>query len=777
MKFTHYLTIAILFIQYSFFAQNCSYTISGIVKNASNKSPIVGASVFIKETGKGAISNQDGFYEIKNICEGNYHIIVRHIGCEDKEKSVIVTSNLKVDVEMPHLVNMLDGVHLLNKHPKKSTQSTQVVKLKNIQKNTNKNLANQLENLTGVSTVKNGNSIAKPVVHGLYGSRVMLLNNGVVQSGQQWGNDHAPEIDPLMAGTIQVTKGVGALEYQGSSLGAVINVIPKDIQKDPHLHGNLLYFTETNGNGHNVNVSLEQNNQQIAWRVTGTLKKYGDRKTSDYYLNNTGFTEANLAIQLEKNVSDTWTSKVYASTFNTTLGVLRGSHVTLSSESENGELSEYAKSVLYAEQPQYTEANFSYGIDAPKQEVHHHLLKWENEVKISADELYAFNYAGQIDQREEYDIRRSGRTDTPALGLLQQTHFLEATHQKEYKNKLEIKKGIQYTFTDNTNDSETGILPLIPDYLSHQIGGFALFDLDRDKWKFEFGGRYNFTYQNVAYINKVNKDIEKYDNYFQNYSLATGVDYHATQNLFWSFNLGLTSRNPDINELYSYGLHQGVSGFEIGNPNFKKETGLKATLGLEGNIDFKWFFESLVYAQYIDNYIYLQPSNEFITNIRGTFPVFEYQQDNARILGVDFGTNYLFTDEFKVGAKYSFIRGDNLSESTPLVYMPTNNALLNAEFKGFKDGFFRNSVLEVQYKYVFKQNHLLESQDILTPPDAYQLVNINLTSEFYISKTKVNSYVKVDNAFNVTYRDYLNRLRYFSDDLGRSIVLGIKVNF
>ena len=47
--------------------------------------------------------------------------------------------------------------------------------------------------------LRNGSGISKPVIHGLFGNRVTILNNGITQSGQQWGNDHAPEIDPFVA--------------------------------------------------------------------------------------------------------------------------------------------------------------------------------------------------------------------------------------------------------------------------------------------------------------------------------------------------------------------------------------------------------------------------------------------------------------------------------------------------------------------------------------------------------------------------------------------------
>lgn len=767
-----------LFIQHSNFAQKCTHSISGQITDDSTQSPLAGATIILKETSETTITNQKGYFELDHICPGNYHVIISHIGCEDKEEAILVNGNEQLNVNMPHLVNMLDGVQLVQKTHKATIQSVQVIKQQSIQKNANKNLANQLENLIGVTTLKNGNSIAKPVVHGMFGSRVMVLNNHIVQSGQQWGNDHAPEIDPLMAGSIEVVKGVAAMEYQGSGLGAVVNVLPKKIKDDSHVHGSFLYLGESNGLGNNANFSLQQKNKSLGWEITGSLKKYGDAETPNYYLNNTGFTETNIALQLEKFFSKSWKSTLYASSFNTVLGILRGSHVTLSTDSEDGELSDYALYILNAEQPLYTEENFSYGLDAPKQEVHHHILKWENSIQIDDDEKYQFTYAGQIDKREEYDIRRAGRSDVPALGLFQQTHFLEAKHQKLYQNNIETKKGIQYTFTDNTNDADTGILPLIPDYLSHQLGGFFLIDKEIDDWMFELGARYNFMYQSVAYIKRnTNNDIENYSNYFHNYSLAGGANYYTNKRYEWSVNVGVTSRNPDVNELYAYGLHQGVSGFERGDPNLEKETGVKTTLGLKGHIDDKWFFESLIYGHYVKNYIYLQSQNEYITTIRGTFPLFDYKQNNASIIGFDFGTNYLFSDELSMGAKYSFLRGENLSENVPLVYMPANNALITMNYKVDGDGFFKDTSLGLEYKYVWKQNHLLAWQDIKQTPNAYELLNLNFEKQLYIYHTNVKLYGGIDNVFNVTYRDYLNRMRYFADDLGRSFTLGFRVKF
>ena len=103
-----------------------------------------------------------------------------------------------------------------------------------IEDNSHKPLAELLDSEAGVSTLRNGAGIGKPIVHGLFGNRLTILNNGVAQSGQQWGNDHSPEIDPLSADKVTILKGAGAIEHQGGNLGAVILVQPLRIPKDPH---------------------------------------------------------------------------------------------------------------------------------------------------------------------------------------------------------------------------------------------------------------------------------------------------------------------------------------------------------------------------------------------------------------------------------------------------------------------------------------------------------------------------------------------------------------
>lgn len=775
----------LLFFSTNAFSQNCTISITGFIIDENTNQPLEFVNVYIQETLKGTASNEKGYFELQNVCKGKQHIIFSHVSGENHSIFFDVEKDTTLYVEIHALNTVLESVVISDK-TNNSTQNTQTLNHQHILDNSNQNLSNMLEEISGVSTLKNGNGISKPVVHGLYGNRLTILNNGIAQSGQQWGNDHAPEIDPLVANKIRVIKGVSSLEYQGSNLGSVILVEPARIEREPHLHGNTSYFFETNGKGHGINLQLEQYNSALAWKINGTLKRSGDKKTADYFLNNTGNQEANIAIQLEKQFSENFFTDVYFSSFNTELGVLRGAHVGNLTDLENA---------FEREVPFFTEENFSYQIDAPKQKVNHHLFKIhskkyfsskkENEKNDNVEQFLDFTFATQLNIRKEFDVRRSGRSETPALNLKQHSYFLETKYQKEFYNNLIFKVGIQSTITDNTNDPETGILPLIPDYLSYETGIFTVLTKKVNRWLFETGLRYQNTIQNAVTIsNSVPREIIRFDNNFNNLSSSLGINYELDKNIQLSYNIGYATRNPAVNELFSNGLHQGVSGIEEGNPNLKTEKSIKNTLSLSGKMKEKLSFETLIYYQNINDYIYLNPENEVRLTIRGAFPVFKYKQTNAQIYGLDVSTRYQFSKSLDLKASYSFIKGDDLSNDLPLINMPSNTIQASLRYQiqkpisiGSQKRKLTNTQFEITNRYVFRQNNLLAEQDFTLPPNAYNLIGLRVSTNIQGQKTQLRIFGKVDNLLNVAYRDYLNRQRYFADDLGINVVLGLKLEF
>ncbi len=88
-------------------------------------------------------------------------------------------------------------------------------------------LGESLKDITGVTVLNTGSSISKPVIHGLYGNRIVILNNGVRQEGQQWGSEHAPEIDPLIGRKLEVVKGASTVRYGPDAIAGVILVDPE----------------------------------------------------------------------------------------------------------------------------------------------------------------------------------------------------------------------------------------------------------------------------------------------------------------------------------------------------------------------------------------------------------------------------------------------------------------------------------------------------------------------------------------------------------------------
>ena len=91
-----------------------------------------------------------------------------------------------------------------------------------IDRSMGKSLASILEHVSGVSSIQTGTTVAKPVINGMYGNRILIVNNGARQTGQQWGVDHAPEIDQNSSGSIEVIKGAESVRYGSEALGGII---------------------------------------------------------------------------------------------------------------------------------------------------------------------------------------------------------------------------------------------------------------------------------------------------------------------------------------------------------------------------------------------------------------------------------------------------------------------------------------------------------------------------------------------------------------------------
>ncbi len=751
-------------------SQNCSLEISGVVLDKATSELVPYATISVEGSSNGVISDSLGFYRITDLCPGEVHLVISHVGCESVRTFVDLKGDTLLNLEIDHFGNILDQVMVKDHHEfheHDSYAKTEISSSK-IKSAAEKNFSSQLESIIGVRLLQNGGNISKPIINGLAGNRVSIMNNGVLQSGQQWGNDHAPEIDPFSAEEITVIKGAAAVEYPVNSIGGLILVEAGEIDNEPHLHGNANYAFESNGRAHNANLQLAKYNKKLAWKANVTARKKGDGHTPDYFLTNTGAEEFAANIKLEKKFSTRFSSDLYVSHFYSRLGILAASHI---SNLTNLELA------TNQEIPFGTESNFSYRIDPPSQNVNHLLTRWNNEWFITDNSWFDFEAAFQRNRRKEFDIRRQASANKPALSLDQYNYSGAVKYTLDGDEQIN-KAGIQVNLTQNININETDILPLIPNYSLLRTGGFYSYIKEWQNWEAEAGARLDFINQKAKVISQsLPREVISYNENYLNYLISLGVSYSPVEQFNVKTSLGAHSRSPQVNELYSNGLHQGVSGIELGDSELKSEQSLKASLSVQYDIPKRLTFQVETYVHYFENYIYLQPTGENRLTIRGAFPVFSYKETEALINGIDISTELLATDWLKWSGGYSLVRATNSETGKAIPFIPTDLLSNSLEFILNDMGRLRNSRVKIDHSFAFMKVNFDEETEFGDVPDAYNLLSAYLSTNTAVLGKELKFYLRIDNLLNSSYRSYTNRLRYFADERGRNFILGINLEF
>ena len=101
----------------------------------------------------------------------------------------------------------------------------------NFNQNIASNLIDALKNIPGVSQITSGASISKPVIRGLGYNRVITLDDGIRQEGQQWGDEHGIEMDEYAIDRVEIVKGPGSLIYGSDGIAGVLNFLPPKLYR------------------------------------------------------------------------------------------------------------------------------------------------------------------------------------------------------------------------------------------------------------------------------------------------------------------------------------------------------------------------------------------------------------------------------------------------------------------------------------------------------------------------------------------------------------------
>ncbi|MEP6728435.1 MAG: hypothetical protein ABJC98_21605 [Bacteroidota bacterium] len=140
------------------------------------------------------------------------------------------------------------------------------------------------------------------------------------QEGQQWGSEHAAEIDPFIANKITIIKGAASVRHGSDAIVGVILVESKLLEPGKSLQGEINAVAGSNGRVGAISGLLEGKSENklegFNWRVQGTLKRAGNFKTASYFLKNTGLTEEDFSLTSNyKNKKENFGAEVYYSSF------------------------------------------------------------------------------------------------------------------------------------------------------------------------------------------------------------------------------------------------------------------------------------------------------------------------------------------------------------------------------------------------------------------------------------------------------------------------------
>ena len=777
-------------------AQKCSIELSGKVGDFHNSQSLEDAVVLIKELNRYTTTDNKGLFKIKNLCKGIFTLEISHISCNTKTIKVHITKDTYKDFFLEHHIEVLDEVKINSLNTNTSTKQLTTIKKNVIDSYASGNLGDALKEISGVSSINTGHAIVKPIINGLHSSRISVLVNDVRLQDQDWGIEHAPSIDLSSASNITVYKGANALEFSGDAIGGIVIIKPnKPIKKDT-LIGKSILSLQSNSRAYNASTSIEKYTKK-GWFVNGTAsyKKYGDASTPDYNLTNTGVNSIAYTVNSGFKKFE-YGFEAYYSYLNNEIGILSASH--LGNRSDLVEAIKSPKPLIIN--------NFSYQINNPKQDVTHQIAKLLGYKRFKKLGKLQFQYNYQNNHRLEFDKRVGSDKYKAATDLTLQTHTLKADFKFDASTQKVYKLGISAQYQNNFANPDTGIRRIIPDYDKYDIGIFGISTYKFENFVIDAGIRYDYSHYDARKFYQKSRWIASgYNTNFShfitrevgsqyltnpkftyhNVSVSAGINYFLSDYSSLLFNYGLSNRSPNPSELFSDGLHHSAARIETGDLNLNKETSnrIGTTYKYSKN---GWNLNIEGYLNHIKNFIFIAP-NGIETTIRGDFPVFAYQKTDAVLYGIDASTAFTVSPKLNIQNKSSFIIGNSTKDKTPLIDIPPlqiSNSLnyTNKEFKkiyaSIESIFMGKQTRFPDFNFTTNlpsgQNVLV---DVSTPPNAYHLLNFKSGASFSLNNSSFQINLSINNLLNNRYRDYLNRLRYFADELGRNFKLQLIIKY
>src|SRR5688572_1361107 len=757
---------------------------SGKVTDAKSGEPLAAATILFPDLKIGTHADNSGKFQFAQVPAGHHLIEVSHIGYGSIIDHIDINGSTEKNFALQPTVLenqavIVTGVSNATNMKKAPTPVTAVRRAELLQSSST-NIIDLLAKKPVISQLSTGPGISKPVIRGLGYNRVLVINEGVRQEGQQWGDEHGIEIDELSINRAEILKGPASLMYGSDALAGVINLITNIPVSEGTIKGNILTNFQSNSDLYALNTNIAGNKKGINWNVYGTLKSAGNYSNRyDGKVPGSSFNEKNAGGYIGVNKKWGYTHLIF-STFNQNAGLAEGDRDDAS-----------GRFILFAGTPLERIAT---GEDLderkpfiPRQDIRHNKIITDNNFTIGRSRLKA-NVGYQRNQRKEFANPEDENEAELFFDLNTVTYNAQLVLPgvKEWHITIGANGMVQ---TSNNKAEEV----LIPEYDLFDIGGFVY--VQRYFKDLTLSGGARFDHRSVdskEFFDGQGLKFEAFTNSFSNFSGSVGVSYEPADFLTLKANLARGFRAPNMAELGSNGVHEGTFRYEYGDKNLRSETSLQFDGGMEVNYE---HFNLGIAGFYnrVDDFIFYRKlesalGGDSIINVNGEdIPAFQFNQNDAKLSGLevilDIHPHPL--DWLHFENSVSFVRGrfnDKIggTDNLPLIPAPKLSSELEANFKRTGKA-LRNFYLKVEMERFFKQDKPFFAYETETATPAYTLLNAGIGTDILNKKEKIifNIHFAAINLTDAGYQSHLSRLKYAEKNMvtGRTGVFNPGRNF
>jgi iron complex outermembrane receptor protein len=721
-------------------------TLSGVIKQGENDQPMAGALVVIDELRRETRTGADGSYKFDGVPPGDYHVGVRAEGYTTRRTEVHVgaapvTLDLTVEFDL-HFAEVLSVSP--NPRPQfESYQPTSVLTGEDLARQLEPTIAATLASEPGIAMRSFGAAPARPVIRGLDGDRVVVL-----EDGQRTGDissqsgDHSVPVNPAAAQKMEVVRGPATLLYGANAIGGLVNVISDQIptERTTRPSGNFTFDYGSNGGAGGAAGDVHIGNGQWAFHFGGSGQRIGDYSTPE------GEVENSQSRTATASLGGAWT----------------------------GENSYVGASYGYTEQ--------EYGIPIVE------------DASISLDpRRHSFNIrAGGTalpgflqSYRATLGIRRYEHSELegPEIGTTFDNDQLEGEVLVSHR-KAKGLLGSVGGWLLNRQFQAIGEEALAPPVDQNSVAGFLYEEAAWPHATLQFGGRLDHT--RYAPDNGLpNRD-------FTEFSGSVGLLVRpaaANDNFVIAASLARAARPPALEELYFFGRHLGNFAFEIGNPDLQPERALGFDLALrargtrfEGEVSlFRNDIANFIFRNPISNEEFEEREEEFDDRFNvvhdeedgadphgGDLPYVEFVGRDATLWGIEAHGDVKFTEQWTAEFTFDMVRGALSDTDEDLPRMPPYRGIVGLRYEnaGFQAGAAVNIVASQDRVY---------GEEL--PTDGYATLRLYGSYSFTRGGVLNTITARLENAANELYRNHLNYLKDQLPEMGRNFRLVYTIGF